>query len=141
MRIHFLKQYGKEPIELNDLRGAYLRSAYLSGADLRGADLRGANLSGADLRRADLRDANLSRASMSGADLRGAAGVLNFYGGRHTAYATSAGIQIGCMWNYTGWWLENYRHIGKENGYTPQEIEMYGNFIKACVAKFVFGIK
>ena len=55
-----------------DLRGAYLRGAYLSGADLSGAYLSGADLSGAYLRRADLSGADLSGADLSGADLRGA---------------------------------------------------------------------
>ena len=58
-----------------DLRGAYLRGAYLSEADLSEADLRGADLSEADLRRADLRGAYLSEADLRGADLRGAKGI------------------------------------------------------------------
>ncbi|EJI4857365.1 pentapeptide repeat-containing protein [Salmonella enterica] len=64
-----------------NLRGAYLRGAYLCdanlrGANLRGADLYGANLYGANLRGADLYGANLYGANLRGADLYGA----NLYG-------------------------------------------------------------
>jgi len=70
----------KELLEKNrgaDLKGAYLRDAYLRGADLRGAylrdaDLRDADLTGADLRDADLRDADLTGADLRDADLRDA---------------------------------------------------------------------
>ena len=108
-----------------DLRGADLRRADLRGANLRGADLRGADLWGANLREADLRGANLW-----GADLWGAAGDFAvFSGGRHQAIATAYNISIGCEFRTHEEWRENYKAIGEENGYTPDEIERYRAWI------------
>ena len=61
----------------DDLRGAYLPHAKLTGADLTGANLARANLaianlSDANLRRADLTGAYLTGADLTGADLTGA---------------------------------------------------------------------
>jgi len=113
-----------------DLRGADLRRADLRGANLRGADLRGADLWGANLREADLRGANLWGADLWGADLWGAAGDFAvFSGGRHQAIATAYNISIGCEFRTHEEWRENYKAIGEENGYTPDEIERYRAWI------------
>jgi len=63
--------------EVDDLRGAWLVDADLSGVDLSGADLRGAdlsraNLSGASLMLADLSEATLFEADLSGVEATGA---------------------------------------------------------------------
>ena len=56
----------------NDLAGANLLAANLSGIDLNEANLKQANLRGVDLTDADLSEANLSYVNLSGADLSGA---------------------------------------------------------------------
>lgn len=87
-----LRETGRRPGAIKDLRCRDLRKADLSASDLTGADLSGSNLTGAmlggaplkgailedaclnwaDLRRADLRDSVLDDAFLSGADLAGA---------------------------------------------------------------------
>ena len=63
------------PVDLRDLREAYLRGvnlseAYLSGVNLSGADLSEVNLSEANLRGVNLYEADLYCVNLSGADLR-----------------------------------------------------------------------
>ncbi len=127
-----------------DLSEADLSGANLSGADLSGADLYGANLSEADLSGADLYGANLSRADLSGADLSEAdlsganlsnTGVLAFYLGRHLGFAYKYNdevmVKIGCREDTLPRWLDNYRTIGEDEGYTKSEINLYGNVLNA----------
>ena len=123
-----------------DLSGANLSRANLSGANLSRANLFGVNLSGANLFEADLSGANLSGAYLFEANLTGAKGVLVFQAGKHTAYATSAGIKIGCKWHDIPTWIEQYEAIGKAAEYIEAEIEQYGNFIKSA-AKYFKGEK
>lgn len=125
-----------------NLSGANLYRANLSGADLswanlHGADLSWANLSGADLFGANLIGANLSRANLSWANLYRAKGILVFQAGKHMAYATSAGIKIGCEWHDIPAWLEQYKAIGQKSRYTKAEIEDYGNFIKQTAKRLL----
>ena len=130
-----------------NLSGADLRSANLSGADLRSANLSGANLSGANLSGANLSGADLRSANLSGADLRSAnlrsanlsktllenKAVLTFLFNKHTAYYFGDNqIQIGCHKYSIEHWIENYKTIGKSNGYSDDETEKYGKFIKGC---------
>jgi uncharacterized protein YjbI with pentapeptide repeats len=149
-----------------NLSGANLYRADLSGADLSGADLSGANLSGANLYRADLSGADLYRADLSGADLSGAnlygadlsganlyradlsganlqetilAGksILSFQFEKHTAYFYGSDeIVIGCERHTVKEWLDRYQEIGKKEGYSEDQILMYGNFIKSCAELF-----
>ena len=120
-----------------DLRGANLSGANLSDADLRGADLRdadlsGANLSDADLRDADLSDANLSAANLSAADLSDAdlsgckQRVVRIQGSFHEINAINGDVRIGCKRGDISWWLEHFREVGIENGYTDEQITEYG---------------
>jgi hypothetical protein len=119
-----------------DLSGAYLRGANLSGANLYGAYLRGANLSGADLSGAYLRGANLSGADLSGANLTDT-NVFGFCLGKHFGfvhfgeqYEGDSYVKIGCH-NYTlDYWLENYKAIGGKEGYTEQQIKIYGTMLE-----------
>lgn len=132
-----------------NLYKANLREASLYGADLRGADLSWANLSGAYLRRADLSEANLSRAylreanlhgaDLYGADLRGAnldrvdlhsTCVFTFTLGQHSGFCYGEYIQIGCEHRSIKDWLQTYKEVGKEHGYTEDEIYNYGLLIK-----------
>ena len=120
-----------------DLGGANLREADLSRADLYGANLRGANLRGANLSEANLSGANLYGANLREADLRGA----NLYGAkqrivqistvRHQIVAIDDMVSIGCHKFKLTHWLEHYQQIGKEEGYSDAEIELYGKLLKA----------
>ncbi|HVJ09293.1 MAG TPA: hypothetical protein VM554_13005 [Acidisarcina sp.] len=38
-------------------------------------------------------------------------------------------VAIGCLIHTVEHWLENYREIGEENGYTPEQIEEYGKIL------------
>ncbi len=137
-----------------DLAGANLRDANLAGVDLTRADLRGASLAGANLRRAnlegthlrgtDLYAANLkgtdiSEADLEGTDLDGILGlpahVKQIKGSRHIITMLSEyNVTIGCRRNTLAWWLENYRKIGKKEGYTPEQIAEYGGYLSALSA-------
>jgi uncharacterized protein (DUF2237 family) len=103
-----------------DLTGAYLTGAYLTGADLTGAYLRGANLTGADLTGAYLRGANLT----------GAKGLDKFPiqigGHKHWLSTTHDGkLQIGCHIYTFEDWQEHADAIGKKEGYSKLDVEIY----------------
>lgn len=99
--------------------------------NLNRADLRGANLCGVDLRGVDLSDADLSGATLSGATGPFTAGSF----GRHTAIAAGGYISIGCERHTYDEWLSQYEGIGRENGYSREEIADYGAWIKQAVAR------
>ena len=103
-------------------------------ADLRWADLSGANLRGANLSGADLRWANLSKANLRGANLRGAEGdfVIGYFG-KHHAIAAGGYISIGCERHTYQEWLDDGEQIGKDNGYTDDEIADYMDWIKLAI--------
>ena len=116
---------------------ADLRYANLSSADLRSADLRSANLSYADLRSANLSYANLRSANLRYADLSSAnlssPNLLTFQYQQHQAYCTGERLIIGCLDKPLVEWVSDFENIGKDNGYTDMQIEMYGVFISMCV--------
>ena len=129
-----------------DLSRANLSGANLSGADLSGANLTGADLSGANLSGANLSGANLSGANLSGVNLTGAylnlakisdteylVKTLFINGSRHSVswYGCNQ-IQIGCHKKEIDWWLENYKLIGKREGYTSDQIAEYKTYIDMC---------
>ena len=103
------------------------KKADLRSADLRSADLRSANLSYANLRSANLRYADLSSANLSSANL------LTFQYQQHQAYCTGERLIIGCFDKPLAEWVSDFENIGKDNGYTDMQIEMYGVFISMCV--------
>ena len=120
-----------------DLRFANLRFTNFIGANLRGAyltdaDLEGAVLEGADLEGADLKGANLSYTKLDGANLEGT-GVYFFKGPKDDAIYNSKDdiLYIGCQVHSLEYWLKNYVDIGKEHGYTDEEIEAYGQWFKS----------
>ena len=85
-----------------------------------GANLEGANLGGAYLRGANLR----------GANLEGAYGLEKFPiqigGHKHWLITTQDGqLQIGCHTNTFDYWEENAEGIGKIEGYSALDIEIY----------------
>ena len=56
---------------------------------------------------------------------------LFILGSRHSLTNAKYGhIQIGCHCKEIKWWQENFRDIGKKEGYTPEEIEEYGLYIE-----------
>jgi hypothetical protein len=120
-----------------DLYGANLYGANLRGADLYGANLRGADLRGADLRDADLRDADLRDADLRGADLRDAyldqckQYIAFIRGSRHSIVVIDDDIRIGCQRMTLGEWLDKFESVGREAGYTEQQITEYGIYLKA----------
>ncbi len=115
-----------------NLQSANLRSANLQSANLQYANLRSANLQSANLRSANLRSANLQSANLQCADLQ-SADLLIFQHNRATAYFTFDGhIIIGCQNLTVKDWVKRYKAIGKEEGYTKDEINSYGIFIKLC---------
>ena len=86
--------------------------------------------------RACLARASLEGAYLEGANLYGAKGLITFQCGQHTAYFTyNNHIMIGCEYHTISHWLENYKEIGRINGYSKSQIESYGNFIKRCAKK------
>jgi hypothetical protein len=105
---------------------ADLVDANLGDADLRGANLRGANLTGANLRGADLRDA----------DLTGAKGIklpiLSIQGSCHYLFYMDGKIEIGCENHTVAEWLSDYETIGKNNGYTVEQVAEYKQYIDMC---------
>ena len=100
----------KLAVELGVKQGAYLRGAYLGGAYLEGANLGGANL--------------------GGANLEGAKGLERFPiqigGHKHWLITTHDGrLQIGCHIKTFDEWREHAEAIGRKEGYSHLDIEIY----------------
>jgi len=115
---------------------ANLRDANLFKANLQGANLYKTNLQGANLGEAYLQGANLCEANLQGANLQHTE-VLNFTLGIHFGFAhfgkqykDGSYVKIGCHGGSLEHWLENYEIIGKDNGYTKQQIKIYGLQLK-----------
>jgi len=93
----------------------------------------GANLSRANLSRADLSGADLSRADLSGADLSFTC-IFGLYLGKHFVFGWKKTkeivIKIGCIEHTAKEWKKEFKKIGKNENYTPKEIEAYGRGIK-----------
>jgi hypothetical protein len=139
-----------------DLKGANLEGANLEGANLIEANLKGANLEGANLEGANLIEANLKGAKLRGADLGGAylekayleganltganlefTKIISFTAGKHFVfihvgeqYEDGNICKIGCKTQSLQEWVENYKEIGKKEGYNEFEIQAYGSTIK-----------
>jgi hypothetical protein len=131
-----------------NLRGADLSEANLCFADLscaniahanlNYADLSKANLSSANLRFADLVGANLTHANLRDADLSCARlppGIYIFQSSKHQAIAADNYIRIGCLYKPVEEWLQDFKQLGKDHGYTAEEIKEYGEFIKFYAKK------
>ena len=95
-----------------------------------------ANLRGADLSNTDLINANLRGAYLIGANLSNTC-VFTFSLGAHSGFAHfgdqyegGSYVKIGCRGLSLVDWLENYKAIGKSNGYTDKQIKDYGDFLK-----------
>ena len=56
---------------------------------------------------------------------------LFIQGSRHSLNSPSPGLlRIGCKIQKLFEWLKNFKEVGKANGYTIEEIEEYGEYIK-----------
>jgi uncharacterized protein YjbI with pentapeptide repeats len=113
-----------------NLRGAYLRGANLEGANLGGAYLGGADLGGAYLRGANLEGADLEGANLGGAYLRGAKGIelfpIQIGGHKHWLITLPDGrLKIGCYKFSFDEWEAKAEEIGKQNGYSALDVEIY----------------
>lgn len=125
----------------SNLREANLRGSDLIGVNLRWADLIGANLSEANLRGSDLRDANLRRADLRWADLSGSnlseadlrdadlSWEKTIDLSKHEICYMPPWVVIGCQCWTREYWLEHGKGIGKNNGYSAEEIAEYMNAI------------
>jgi hypothetical protein len=142
-RIKFLAGTVKEFKTLVD---ANLEDADLRGSNLRNADLTNANLKYANLEDADLTNANLTNADLRGADLTNAdlrytnltnTELITFNLGKDPAFYCKGILRIGCD-NYSiEHWVNSYEEIGKENDYSKEEIELYGNVINLLYLKYL----
>jgi hypothetical protein len=62
-------------------------------------------------------------------------GAVSFVFQRHYAYCvlqynSRTKVSIGCITKTLGWWLSNYRRIGKKEGYSSKEIAAYGAWLR-----------
>jgi hypothetical protein len=113
-----------------DLRSADLSSANLSYADLSSANLSYTNLRYTDLSYADLSSANLSSADLSYANLSYAVGIDKFpisvSGHMHTLCTMQDGrLSIGCHVHTFAEWKKYACKIGKAEGYSETDVEIY----------------
>ena len=71
------------------------------------------------------------------AQVSGNAWVLNpltITGSAHTVSLVSyTQIAVGCEIHDFAYWLKNYKTVGKENGYTPEQIKEYGEILNYLV--------
>jgi len=51
---------------------------------------------------------------------------------QHDMTALRDSLQIGCKKHSYSYWLENYEEIGREEGYSEEEIDIYKTAIKMC---------
>ena len=65
-----------------------------------------------------------NRAKVKTLFITGSKHAVNWYG--------TEMLHIGCHKKEISWWKENYKDIGKKEGYTNTEIEEYGNYIMIC---------
>jgi len=126
-------------LSMSKLNGVNLSEANLMNVDLSDADLSDANLCGANLIGANLSRANLSNADLRGSDLYGAIFHETKLNGtnlehpiifintvpEHTIQYINEIVLIGCECYHIDHWLENYKEIGEDNNYSPEEIEIY----------------
>lgn len=74
-----------------------------------------------------------SHANLSGADLSFTC-VISFYLGRDMGFYHNGRVKIGCCDYTLKTWLTNYQTIGKANGYTKDQIALYGMQLKLLAA-------
>ena len=59
---------------------------------------------------------------------------LTITGSAHSVSLVSyTQIAIGCKIHDFAYWLKNYKTVGKENGYTPEQIKEYGEILNYLV--------
>ena len=109
----------------------------LSDSNLRGSDLSDSDLRYSNLSYSDLRDSNLSYSNLSGSDLSDSIGIVSFTFKKHLAVSffnkEILTTKIGCEQLPTIEFLAKHKDIGIKNGYSEEEINAYGAFIKLCL--------
>jgi len=66
-----------------------------------------------------------------------AASPLYIQGSRHPLTTSSlTTLTIGCTTRTMLEWEAQYKEIGTENGYTPEQIEEYGQYIALCLLRY-----
>jgi hypothetical protein len=70
------------------------------------------------------------------------ASMLQIQGTRHFVYAsftedgTRIDLGIGCEFHDIDWWPKNFESLGKQQGYTQEQIEEYALYIKLFCARY-----
>ena len=83
-------------------------------------------IEGAIKQKADLSSANLSYANL-----------MVFQCQQHWAHYTFDGaLRIGCLLMPVTEWALGFKEIGKKEGYSEEQIKMYGMFINMCLEHF-----
>jgi hypothetical protein len=104
----------------------------LRWSNLQGSDLRWSNLQGSDLRWSNLQGSNLQGSNLQGASLDQCTQyVAVIRASRHDIVALDDDIRIGCQRMTLAEWLEQYKAVGHQSGYTEQQIAEYGIYLKA----------
>ena len=63
---------------------------------------------------------------------------LQIQGTRHFLNMTTKSLlKIGCHSHTIQWWLDNYRIIGQKEGYTPNQIKEYGDYLRIFRKRYV----
>ena len=121
-----------------NLTNANLSYVNLTNANLTNANLTAANLIEVDLTNVNLTNANLYRVSLYEANIANITGkeIVTFKAGKHFAYYVDGYIKIGCKCLPIKEWKDNYKIIGKDNGYNDKDIELYGDFIEMISKRF-----
>ena len=62
---------------------------------------------------------------------------LQIQGTRHFLNACAyTEIAIGCHQQTIAWWLKHYQAVGRKEGYSPDEIEEYGTYIRLFAQRY-----
>jgi hypothetical protein len=124
LELHLMWVRGEPEGRRADLSWANLVGSDLFNANLSGADLYEANLRGADLRGADLTDAVLTDADLTDAKLpQGCKYYCDLP--KHNIIVIHDVAHIGCHSLTLTDWLERGPDIGRQRGYTEEQIDLY----------------
>jgi hypothetical protein len=110
------------------IRGGVIRGGVIRGGVIRGGEIRGGVIRGGVIRGGVIRCGDWSKAP------------LQIQGSRHFVNVCNKFVlRIGCNEFTFEHWKENFKTIGKENGYTAEEITEYGLYINLVIK--IYGLK